>query len=84
MRIAMFLTLYIFHLTLLVLVLISSYRSSFAISAGSKALIVDSIDIPVSYGPTGLGRDISNSSFALFLRLEKHFKVNRDLNSMRV
>ena len=75
MRIAMFLTLYIFHLTLLVLVLISSYRSSFAISAGSKALIVDSIDIPVSYGPTGLGRDILDFNCELVLRQERHSKV---------
>ena len=64
--------------------LISSYRSSFAISAGSKALIVDSQDILVLSGPTGLGRDISNSSCALVLRLEKHFKIHCYLNLMRV
>ena len=69
---AMFLGMHTMCQTLLVSVLISSYRSSYAISAGSKALIVDSQDILVSFGPTGLGRDISNSSCALVLRLEKH------------
>ena len=71
----MFLIYHILRQTLLVLVLISSYRSSFAISAGSKALIVDSIDIPVSYGPTGLGRDILDFNCELVLRQERHSKV---------
>ena len=80
----MFPTMHTMCQTLLVSVLISSCKSSCAISAGSKALIVDSQDILVSSGLTGLGRDISNSSCALVLRLEKHSKVNCDLNLMRV
>jgi hypothetical protein len=64
----MFLKMHTLLQTLFVLVLISSYKSSFAISAGSKALIVDSQDILVSSGPTGLGRDMSNSSCAPVLR----------------
>ena len=72
---AKFCTLHTMLQTLLAFLLISSYRSSFAISAGSKALIVDSQDILVSSGPTGLGRDISNSSCVLVLRQEKRSKV---------
>ena len=72
---AMLLSMHTMRQTLLVLVLISLYKSSYAISAGSKALIVDLQDIHVSSGPTGLGRNMSNSSCALVLRLEKRSKV---------
>ena len=81
---AMSLGMHTMRQTLLVSVLISSYKPSYAISAGSKALIVDSQDIHVSFGPTGLVRDILNSSCALVLRQEQHKIVSLYLNLMKV
>ena len=68
---AMLLSMHTMRQTLLVLVLISLYKSSYAISAGSKALIVDLQDILVSSGRTGLGRDILDFNCELVLRQER-------------
>ena len=68
---AISLTMNMLQLALLAFLLISLFRSSFAISAGSKALIVDLQDILVSSGPIGLARDMSNLNYRPVLRQER-------------